>query len=166
MSGVSFWQEKKMERVQRSRRKRLDFMIGYLRMFVEGVVVRCKFENLFCKKQGWDVFFWKLVSAHGLAFMTVHKKVFFGTDVYLYSGRKRGKSEKNRAKKMLSIRRFNPNRSLDPEQISLDCWADGLPWVRRRSGLRRERTKNKMPTREWKTTGSYLLSITNITITV
>ena len=59
---------------------------------------------------------------------------------------------------MLSIRRFNPNRSLDPEQISLDCWADGLPLVRRRSGLRRERTKNKMPTRKWKMTGSYLFN--------
>ena len=66
---------------------------------------------------------------------------------------------------MLSIRRFNPNRSLDPEQISLDGWADGLPLVRRRSGLRRERTKNKMPTRKWKMTGSYL-SITIRTITV
>jgi len=31
-----------------------------------------------------------------------------------------------------------PNRSLEPEQISLDCWADGCLWVRRRSGLRRE----------------------------
>jgi len=51
---------------------------------------------------------------------------------------------------------FIPNRSLDPEYISLDCWADCLPWVRRRSGLRRERTKNKMPTRKWKMTGSYL----------
>ena len=53
---------------------------------------------------------------------------------------------------------LNPNRSLDPEQISLDCWADGLPWGRRRSGLRRERTKNKMPTRKWKMTGSYLFN--------
>jgi len=35
MSGVSFWQEKKIERVQRSRRKMLVFMIGLLRMFVE-----------------------------------------------------------------------------------------------------------------------------------
>ena len=52
---------------------------------------------------------------------------------------------------------FNPNRSLDTEQISLDCWADCWLWVRRRSGLRLERTKNKMPTREWKMTGSYLL---------
>ena len=43
---------------------------------------------------------------------------------------------------------FNPNRSLDPEQISLVCRADCLPLVRRRSGLRRERMKNKMPTRE------------------
>ena len=53
--------------------------------------------------------------------------------------------------------RFNPNRSLDTEQISLDCWADSWLWVRRRSGLRRERTINKMPTRKWKMTGSYLL---------
>ena len=30
----------------------------------------------------------------------------FADDVYLYSGRKRGKSAKNRAKKMFSIRRF------------------------------------------------------------
>ena len=57
---------------------------------------------------------------------------------------------------------FNPNRSLDSELISLDCWADGWLWVRRRSGLRRENegwnpTRNKMPTREWKMTGSYLL---------
>ena len=44
--------------------------------------------------------------------------------------------------------RMNLNRSLDPEQISLDCWADGLPLVRRRSGLRRERTKKQMPTRK------------------
>ena len=34
---------------------------------------------------------------------------------------------------------FNPNQSLGPEQISLDC----LPLVRSRSGLRRERTKKK-----------------------
>ena len=54
-------------------------------------------------------------------------------------------------------RLFNPNRSLDPEQISLDCWADGWLWVRRRSGLRQERTRNKMPTRKWKMAGSYLL---------
>ena len=53
---------------------------------------------------------------------------------------------------------LNPNRSLVPEQISLDCWADCLPWVQRRSGLRRERTKNKMPTRKWKMTGSYLFN--------
>ena len=78
---------------------------------------------------------------------------------------------------------FDPNRSLDTEQISLDCWADGWLWVRRRSGLRRERTfslsqmsrtelarvmpwrenegwnptRNKMPTRKWKRAGSYLL---------
>ena len=64
------------------------------------------------------------------------------------------------------VPRFNPNRSLDPEQISLVCWADCLPWVRMRSGLRRERAKNKMPTSEWKMTWSYLLSITNIIITV
>ena len=53
---------------------------------------------------------------------------------------------------------FSPNRSLDPEQISLDCWADCFSLVRRRSGLRRERTKNKMPTRKWKMTGSYLFN--------
>jgi len=47
-------------------------------------------------------------------------------------------------------RLLNPNQSLDPEQISLDCWADCLPWVRRRSVLRRERARNKMPTRKWK----------------
>ena len=52
---------------------------------------------------------------------------------------------------------FNPNRSLDPKQISLDCWADGWLWVQRRSGLRRERTSNKMPTRKWKMAGSYIL---------
>ena len=52
---------------------------------------------------------------------------------------------------------FNPNRSLVPERISLGCWADGWLWVRRRSGLRRERTSNKMPTRKWKMTGSYIL---------
>ena len=52
---------------------------------------------------------------------------------------------------------FNPNRSLDPGHISLDCWADGWLWVRRRSGLRRELTSNKMPTRKWKMAGSYLL---------
>ena len=78
---------------------------------------------------------------------------------------------------------FNPNRSLDSELISLDCWADGWLWVRRRSGLRQERTfslsqmggtelarvmpwrenegwnptRNKMPTRKWKIAGSYLL---------
>ena len=50
-----------------------------------------------------------------------------------------------------------PNRSLDSEQISLDCWADGFSLAWRRSGLRRERTRNKMPTRKWKMTGSYLL---------
>ena len=32
-----------------------------------------------------------------------------------------------------------PNRSLDPEQFLFDCWANGWLWVRRRSGLRRER---------------------------
>ena len=53
--------------------------------------------------------------------------------------------------------RFNPNRSLDPEQISFHCWADGWLWVQRRSGLRRERTSNKMPTRKWKMAGSYIL---------
>jgi len=42
---------------------------------------------------------------------------------------------------------FIPNRLLNPEHISLDCWADGWLWVRKRSGLRRERTSNKMPTR-------------------
>ena len=52
---------------------------------------------------------------------------------------------------------FNPNRSLDPELISLDCWADGWLWVRRRSGLRRERTSNKMPTRKWKMAGRHIL---------
>ena len=52
---------------------------------------------------------------------------------------------------------FNPKRSLDPEQILFDCWADGFSFVWRRSGLRRERTRNKMPTRKWKMTGSYLL---------
>ena len=52
---------------------------------------------------------------------------------------------------------FILNRSLDPERTSLDCWADGWLWVRRRSGLRREQTSNKMPTRKWKMTGSYLL---------
>ena len=58
---------------------------------------------------------------------------------------------------MFSESSFNPNRSLDPEQISLDCWADGWLWVRRRSGLRWERTSNKMPTRKWKMAGSYIL---------
>jgi len=53
-------------------------------------------------------------------------------------------------KRAKGLNLFTQNRSLDPEQISLDCWADCLPWVRRRSGLRREQTKNKMPTREWK----------------
>ena len=53
--------------------------------------------------------------------------------------------------------RFNPNRSLDSEQISLDCWADGWLWVWRRSGLRRERTSNKMPTRKWKMAGRHIL---------
>ena len=52
---------------------------------------------------------------------------------------------------------FDPNRSLDTEQISLDCWADGWLWVRRRSRLRWELTRNKMPTRKWKMSGSYLL---------
>ena len=52
---------------------------------------------------------------------------------------------------------FNPNRSLDTEQISLDCWADGGLWVRRRSGPCRELTRNKMPTRKRKMAGSYLL---------
>ena len=77
----------------------------------------------------------------------------------------------------------NPIRSLVPEQISMDCWADDCSWVRSRSGLRRERTfslsqmsrtelarvmpwrenegwnptRNKMPTRKWKMTGSSLL---------
>ena len=59
---------------------------------------------------------------------------------------------------LVRIELLNPNRSLDPEQISLDCWADCLPWVRRRSGLRRERARNKMPTRKRKMTGSYLLT--------
>ena len=57
----------------------------------------------------------------------------------------------------LEVPRFNPNRSLDSEQISLVCWADGWLWVRRRSELRRKRTKYKMPTRKWKMAGSYLL---------
>ena len=77
----------------------------------------------------------------------------------------------------------NPIRSLVPEQISMDCWADGCSWVRRRSGLRQERTfsliqmsrtelarvmpwrenegwnptRNKVPTRKWKMAGSYIL---------
>ena len=63
-----------------------------------------------------------------------------------------------RKKGQKNSRKFSPNRSLDPEQISLDCWVDGLLWVRRRSGLRRERTKNKIPTRKWKMTGRYLSS--------
>ena len=33
-------------------------------------------------------------------------------------------------------RALNPNCSLVPEQISLDCWADDLPLVRKRSELR------------------------------
>ena len=51
----------------------------------------------------------------------------------------------------------NPNRSLDPEQILFDCWADVFSLVWRRSGLRRELMRNKMPTRKWKRSGSYLL---------
>ena len=50
---------------------------------------------------------------------------------------------------------LNPNRLLDSELISLACWADGWLWVRRRSGLRRERTRNKMPTRKWNQVESY-----------
>ena len=53
--------------------------------------------------------------------------------------------------------RSNPIRSLVPEQISMDCWADGWSWVRSRSELRREQTSNKMPTRKWKMAGSYIL---------
>ena len=49
-------------------------------------------------------------------------------------------------------------RSLAPKQISLDCWADGWLWVRRHSGLRWERMSNKIPTREWKRSGSYLFN--------
>ena len=52
---------------------------------------------------------------------------------------------------------FNPNRSLASEQISLDCWADCFSFVRRRSGLQRERTRNKRLTRIWKMTECYLL---------
>ena len=41
-----------------------------------------------------------------------------------------------------------PNRSLDSEQSLFDCWADAWLWVRSRSGLHRERTRNMMPTRK------------------
>ena len=50
-----------------------------------------------------------------------------------------------------------PNRSLDSEQILFVCWADGFSLVWRRSRLRREQTRSKMPTRKWKMAGSYLL---------
>ena len=79
--------------------------------------------------------------------------------------------------------RSNPIRSLVPEQISMDCWADDYSWVRSRSELRRERTfslslmsrtelarvmlwrenegwnptRNKIPTRKWKMAESYIL---------
>ena len=75
------------------------------------------------------------------------------------------------------------NRPLVPEHILFDGWADWLPFERRRSGLRQERTfslsqmsrtelarvmqwrenegwnptKNKMITRKWKMAGCFLL---------
>jgi len=48
------------------------------------------------------------------------------------------------------MERVNPNRSLDPEQILFDCWAVCSLFARWRSGLRREWTKDKMPTRKWR----------------
>ena len=41
-----------------------------------------------------------------------------------------------------------PNWSLDSEQFLFDCWADSWLWVWRHSGLRWERTRNKMPTKK------------------
>ena len=58
---------------------------------------------------------------------------------------------------VLHSRCIYPKSALDAEQILFDCWADGFPLVWSPSGQCRERMSNKMPTRKWKMTGSYLL---------
>ena len=45
------------------------------------------------------MYFLKLMSVHGLAFMTVHEKSIFGTDVYLIVGEKGAKVRKTALKK-------------------------------------------------------------------
>ena len=60
---------------------------------------------------------------------------------------------------------FNPNRSLDPEQTSLDCWADGLPLVFGVAGYgeNERETRCQQENKRWQ---EVIFSITIRTITV